>query len=244
LAGGCGSAGAAINAITKDAAGAAASSASPPPVDIAEVVPQARHVHPVELAPGDLRFDATGMLQQVDDVSLFHDGRIVSALLINRHRVWFWNDEPIIAVLPRTVLPTITVYERVFDPEDEAGWAAGNPRVMDSKTETHRWEPDDGNPISWALDILSRNGTLEPSSSPPFTERTWYSGSGLDFARSGATVDTSAHLAGFTLAEVEQVGTRITTPPSRASPALQRGLSRSPDDISRARSRAGASRGR
>ncbi|MBN9607911.1 MAG: hypothetical protein J0I11_01160 [Actinobacteria bacterium] len=223
----------------------AARSDPPPPMDIAEVVPQARRAHPVELAPGDLLFDTTGTLQQIESTSVFHDGKIVSALLANGHRAWFWNDDPIIAVLPRTEAPTITVYERVFDPEDEAGWAQGNPRVMDTETETHTWEPDDGNPISWAADILNRSGTLEPSSSPPFTQRTWYSGSGIDFARSGATVDTSAHLAGFTLAEAEQIGTRITTPPSpRLSPVLQRGLSRTTYDASRARSRVGLSSGR
>jgi hypothetical protein len=86
---------------------------------------------------------------------------------------------------------------------------------------------------------------VEPSSSPPFTERTWYSGCGIDFARSGATVDTSAHLSGFTLAEAEQIGIRITTPPTRrSSPAAQRGLSRNPYDVSRARSGAGMTRGR
>lgn len=231
-----------MNAIAATAA--ASRSASPPPVDIVEVVPQARHVHSVALAPGDLLFDTAGMPQQVDDVSLFHDGKIVCALLTNQHRVWLWNDVPIIAILPRTVLPSITVYERVFDSEDEAGWADGNPRVIDTETEAHIWELDDGNPISWAADILNRSGTVEPSSSPPFTERTWYSGSGIDFARSGATVDTSAHLAGFTLAEVEQIGTRITTPPPRSSPVLTRGLSRNVCDASRARSHAAEVRGR
>lgn len=234
-----------MNAITEDTATAAARTASPPPVNIADVVPQARHVYPAELAPGDLLFDTTGMLRQIESTLMFHDGKIVSALLTNRHRVWFWNDEPIIAILPRTVLPTITVYERLFDPEDEAGWAQGNPRVMDTETETHRWEPDDGNPITWAANILNRNGTLEPSSSPPFTERTRYSGSGVDFARSGATVDTSAHLAGFTRAEVEQIGARITAPPTaRLSGTVRAGLSRNSYDASRALSGAGMSRGR
>jgi hypothetical protein len=215
----------------------------PPQVDITNLVPQARHVLPRELAPGDLLFDASGMLQQVGEISVLHDQKIVSALLANNRRVWFRGDEPIIAVLPRTETPTITVYERVFDPEDEAGWAQGDPRVMDTETGTHRWEPDDGNPINWALDVLGRCGTVEPSSSPPFTERTWYSG--IDFARSGATVDTSAHLSGFTLAEAEQIGTRITTPPTRrSSPVAQRGLSRNPYDVSRTRSVAGMTRGR
>lgn len=219
--------------------------ADAPPVDVTDVVPQARHVHPVELAPGDLLFDTTGTLQQIEETSSFHDGKIVSALLANGHRVWFWNDESIIAALPHTEAPTITVYEQVFDPEDEAGWAQGNPCVMDTETETHTWEPGDGNPINWALDILTRSGTLEPSSSPPFTQRTWYSGSGIDFARSGAAIDTSEHLSGFTLAEVEQIGTRVTAPPSlRPSPDLWADLSRSPRDDSRRRSRAAEVRGR
>jgi|ThiBio_1000_plan_1041568.scaffolds.fasta_scaffold03088_2 hypothetical protein len=234
-----------MNTITEDTARAAARAATPPLVGITEVVPRARHVHRVELSSGDLLFDTTGVLQAIEETSSFHDGKIVSALLANEHRVWFGNDKPIIAILPRTETPTLTVDERVFDPEDEAGWAHGNPRVMDSETDTHRWEPDDGNPISWAADILHRHGTLEPSSSPPFTERTWYSGSGVDFARSGASVDTTAHLSGFTLAEAEQIGARITAPPSsRLSPVLQRGLSRTTYDASRARSRVGLSSGR
>jgi hypothetical protein len=225
--------------------GAAVRCDPPPKVDLTDLVPQARLVLPVELTPGDLLFDTSGILQQVSEISVLHDQKIVSALLANNHRVWFRGDEPIIAVLPRTESPTITVYERVFDHEDEAGWAQGNPRVMDTETATHRWEPDDGNPINWALDVLGRSGTVEPSSSPPFTERTWYSGSGIDFARSGATLDTSAHLSGFTLAEAEQIGIRITTPPTRrSSPVAQRGLSRNPYDVSRTRSVAGMTRGR
>ena len=226
--------------------GATARSDPPPHVDIAELMPQARHVLPAELALGDLLFDTSGTLQRVDEISMFQSGKIISALLANNRRVWFRSDEPIIAVLPRTETPTITVYERVFDPEDEAGWAQGDPRVMGTETGTHRWEPDDGNPINWALDVLGRSGTLEPSSSPPLTQRTWYSGSGIDFARSGATVDTSAHLSGFTLAEAEQIGTRITAPPSprRPLPVSPPGLSRNPNDVSRARSGAGMTRGR
>jgi len=87
--------------------------------------------------------------------------------------------------------------------------------VIDAELDVVEWEPDDGNPISWAVGMLDRRGTFEPSSSPPFTERTWYSGTGVDFARSGATVDVSSHLSGFTCAEVEQIGQRVTAPPAQ-----------------------------
>lgn len=178
-------------------------------LDVSELVPRARNIHPAELTTGDLLFDTSSRLHPITTTSLLHDGTLVSALLDDGHRVWLWNAEPIIAVLPRETMPTITFHERVFDPRDAAGWADGDPRVIDTVT----WEPDDGNPIGWAVDQLARRGTLEPSASPPFTGRTWYSHTGVDFARSGATVDTSAHLSGFTLAEVEQIGARATAPP-------------------------------
>jgi len=178
-------------------------------VDISELVPQARHIHPAELAASDLLFDTSGRLRPITATSLLHDGKLVSALLDDGHRVWLWNTEPIIAVLPRETAPTLTFHERAFDAHDAVGWADGDPRVIDTVT----WEPDDDNPIGWAVDQLARRGTLEPSASPPFTKRTWYSHIGVDFACSGATVDTSAHLSGFTLAEVEQIGARLTAPP-------------------------------
>ena len=219
--------------------------ATPPPVDVADVVPQARHLHPTELAQGDLLFDPSGALQPIAETAVLRDGKIVSALLTNRHRVWFWNDEPIVAVLPRTDAPTITVYERVFDPGDEIGWANGDPRVIDTETSVFTWEPDDGSPIGWALGILDRNGTSEPSSSPPFTERTSYSGTGVDFARSGATVDTSAHLSGFTRAEVEQIGIRVTAPrPRRHDGTAGRAFSCQPHDATRALMQARGGHGR
>ena len=225
-----------MSAVSRNA-GDPSAVAAPLLVDIGEIVPQARHAYPVELAPGDLLFDASGAQQSIDKTTVLHDGKVVSAMLTSGHRVWLWSDEPIIAVLPRAIAPSITVYERVFDPEDEAGWANGDPRVIDSETQTRTWEPDDGNPIGWALDILNHNGTLEPPASPPFTERTWYSGSGIDFARSGATIDTSAHLAGLTLAEVEQIGAHITAPPKQST-AVSGALSCRAPGASRTRSRA------
>lgn len=184
-------------------------------VDVAELVPHARHIHPVELAADDLLFDATGRLYPITEASVMHGGKAISALMGDGHRVWLWNAHPIIAVLRRETAPSLTFHERVFDPRDSAGWASGDPRVIDTETDTAVWEPVDGNPIGWAVEQLNRRGTLEPSSSPPFTMRTWYSHTGADFARSGATVDTSAHLAGFTLAEVEAIGGRVTAPPRR-----------------------------
>lgn len=184
-------------------------------VDIAEVVPQARHIYPGELAVGDLLFDTRGALRSISETSAVHDGAVVSALLRDGHRIWFSGVEPIVAVLPRGTVPSITVYERVFDPADEIGWANGDPRVIDTETDVIEWEPDDGNPVGWAVDVLNRRGTMEPSASPPFTERTWYSGAGIDFTHSGASVDLSAHLSGFTRAEVEQIGQRVTTPPAQ-----------------------------
>lgn len=186
-------------------------------LDVSELVPQARHIHPAELVEGDLLFDTSGRLHPITATSLLHDGKLVSALLDDGHRVWLWNTEAITAVLVREPVPTLTFHERVFDPRDAAGWANGDPRVIDTDTDTIMWEPDDGNPVGWALNQLDRHGTLEPSASPPFTERTWYSHTGVDFARSGATVDISAHLSGFTLAEVEQIGARLTAPPARRS---------------------------
>jgi hypothetical protein len=51
----------------------------------------------------------------------------------------------------------------------------------------------------------------------------------VDFARSGATVDTSTHLSGFTLAEAEAIGARITAPPCRTpTPAPEASLMRAP----------------
>jgi hypothetical protein len=214
-------------------------------LDIASLIPNARRIHPVELEAGDLLFDTSGALHAVEQAATYRNGTVVATTLSNGHRVWFWNDEPIIAVLPRTVVPSIITYRRVFDPGDEAGWANGDPRTIDSESEQVTWEPDDGDPIRWAVDILNRNGTLEPSSSPPFTERTWYSGTGVDFARSGATVDTSAHLSGFTLAEIEQIGARVTAPPARRPLAIKRGaLSRRPESVSRALPRSVEVRGR
>jgi hypothetical protein len=186
-------------------------------LDVSELVPQARHIYPAKLVEGDLLFDTSGRLHPITTTSLLHDGKLVSALLDDGHRVWLWNAEPIIAILPRETPPSLTFHERVFDPSDTAGWANGDPRVIVTVTDTVWWEPDDGNPISWAVDQLGRRGTLKPSASPSFTERTWYSHTGVDFARTGATVDTSAHLSGFTLAEVEQIGDRITAPPAQRS---------------------------
>jgi len=183
-------------------------------IDIADVVPQARHIYPDELTAGDLLFDTRGALRSISETSAVHDGAVVSAVLDDGHRIWLSGVETIVAVLPRETVPSITVYERVFDPADEIGWANGDPRVIDTGTDIIEWEPNDGNPVSWAVEVLNRRGTIEPSSSPPFTERTWYSGAGVDFARSGATVDVSAHLSGFTRAEVEQIGQRVTTPPT------------------------------
>lgn len=191
---------------------AAASSAV---IDIAELVPRARHIHPAELAAGDLLFDTTGRLHPIVNTTTMHGGQAISALLDDGHRVWLWNAEPIIAVLAREAPPSVTFHERVFDPRDSEGWAGGDPRVIDTVADTAVWGPDDGNLIAWAVEQVGRRGTLEPSSSPPFTMRTWYSHTGADFARSGATVDTSAHLAGFTLAEAEAIGARVTAPPRR-----------------------------
>jgi hypothetical protein len=180
--------------------------------DISELVPYARHIHPAELAAGDLLFDTGGALRAIAESTLLRDGKLVSALLDDGHRVWLWNAEPMIAILPRETPPSLTFHERVFDPSDTAGWANGDPRVIDADTDTVMWDPDDGNPISWAVDQLGRRGTLEPSASPPFTERTWFSHAGVDFARSGPTLDSSAHLSEFTLAAAEQIGARITAP--------------------------------
>jgi hypothetical protein len=160
-----------------------------------------------------------------------HGGTAISALLDDGHRVWLWNAEPIIAVLAREAAPSVTFHERVFDPLDSEGWAAGDPRVIDTVTDTAVWEPDDSNPIAWAVEQLGRRGTLETSSSPPFGLRTWYSHTGVDFARSGATVDTSAHLSGFTLAEAEAIGARVTASPSprrTPTPAPEVSLMRAP----------------
>lgn len=192
-----------------------AAAASSAVIDVAELVPCARHIHPAELAAGDLLFDTTGRLHPISDTRALHGGEAISAVLDDGHRVWLWNAEPIIAVLARETPPSVTFHERVFDPLDSEGWAAGDPRVIDTVTDTAVWESDDGNPIGWAVEQLYRRGTLEASSSPPFTTHTWYSHTGADFARSGGTVDTSAHLAGFTLAEAEAIGARITTPPRR-----------------------------
>jgi hypothetical protein len=203
--------------------------ASPAVIDVAELVPCARHIHPAELTAGDLLFDTTGRLHPITDTTTMHGGQAISVLLNDGHRVWLWNPEPIIAVLRRETTPSLTFHERVFDPLDSAGWAAGDPRVIDTVTDAAVWEPDDGNPIAWAVAQLGRRGTLEPSSSPPFGLRTWYSHTGVDFARSGATVDTSAHLSGFTLAEAEAVGARITAPPRRpAASAPEASLMRAP----------------
>lgn len=213
-------------------------------IDVTELVPCARHIHPAELAAGDLLFDTGGRLHPITDTTEMHGGTAISALLDDGHRVWLWNAEPIIAVLPREAGPSITFYERVFDPRDSEGWAAGDPRVIDTVTDTAVWESDDGNPIAWAVEQLGRRGTLEASSSPPFTTGTWYSHTGVDFARSGATVDTSAHLSGFTLAEAETIGARITAPPRRPdasayevsltrAPALAASRGRIPDGLAR-----------
>jgi hypothetical protein len=211
--------------VSAEPAGAASSAV----IDIAELVPRARHIHPAELAAGDLLFDTTGRLHPIVNTTTMHGGQAISALLDDGHRVWLWNGQPIIAVLARETPPSVTFHERVFDPRDSAGWADGDPRVIDTVADTAVWEPDDGNPIAWAVEQLGRRGTLEPSSSPPFTMRTWYSHTGADFARSGATVDTSAHLAGFTLAEAEAIGARITAPPRRpAAPAPEVSLWRTP----------------
>ncbi|OJV23042.1 MAG: hypothetical protein BGO26_01310 [Actinobacteria bacterium 69-20] len=209
--------------------GEPAGAASPTVIDVAELVPCARHIHPAELTAGDLLFDTSGRLHPITDTTAMHGGNAISALLDDGHRVWLWNAEPIIAVLARETPPSVTFYERVFDPLDSAGWAAGDPRVIDIVTDTAVWEPDDGNPIAWAVDQLGRHGTLEASSSPPFTTHTWYSHTGVDFARSGATVDTSAHLSGFTPAEAEAIGARITAPPRRTpTPAPEASLMRAP----------------
>ena len=198
-------------------------------IDVAELVPCARHIHPAELTAGDLLFDTSGRLHSVTDTTEMHGGKAISAVLDDGHPVWLWNGQPIIAVLARETPPSVTFHERVFDPRDSAGWADGDPRVIDTETDTAVWEPDDGNPIGWAVEQLGRRGTLEASSSPPFTTRTWYSHTGVDFARSGATVDTSAHLSGFTLAEAEAVGARITAPPRRpAASAPEASLMRAP----------------
>lgn len=214
-------------------------------VDIAVVVPRARHIYPRELAAGDLLFDTRGALRSISETSAVHDGAVVSALLHDGHRIWLSGVETIVAVLPRETPPSITVYERVFDPADEIGWAAGDPRVIDTEKDVIEWEPDDGNPVGWAVDVLNRHGTIEPSSSPPFTERTWFSGSGVDFTRSGATVDTSAHLSGFTLAEVEQIGQRVTIPPAQRNAvgrAANRSMLRQRTAVNKQRAASGVSR--
>jgi hypothetical protein len=186
--------------------------------DLADVVPNARHVHPVELAVGDVLFDNTGPMRRITETTTFQDGRIVSALQDNNHRVWFWNDEPITAILQRTERPSLTCYARVHDASDEEGWAAGDPAVIATEQESMTWEPDDGDPIVWAVDALTGWGTLEPSSSPPYDQRTWYSTTWTDWQRLGANVEVSAHLEGFTRAEAEQIGRRVTAPPAPARP--------------------------
>lgn len=180
--------------------------------DVAELVPYARHVHPIELAPGDLLFDTAGALHAITGAQSYRDGSIVTAEQDNAHRVWFSNDDPIIAILRRDERPTLTVHDRVFAPQDDPSWEGGDPAVINTDSDVIIWEPDDGNPASWAADQLGRLGTIEPSASPPFTERTWYSNTWTNFDRDGATVETSAHLSGFTRAEVEAIGARITAP--------------------------------
>jgi len=190
-----------------------------PGQDLAFVVPNARRVHPAELAVGDALFDNTGAVHRVTEATTFQDGRIVSALQDNGHRVWFWNDEPITAILHRAQRPSLTCYARVLDASDEEGWATGDPAVIDTEQESMTWEPDDGNPVTWAIEALKGWGTLDPSSSPPYDQRTWYTTTWTDWQRLGATVDVSAHLTGFTHAEAEQIGQRVTAPPAPVHPA-------------------------
>jgi hypothetical protein len=185
-----------------------------PGQDLADLVPNARRVRPSELAVGDALFDNTGAVHRVTEATAFQDGRIVSILQDNAHRVWFWNDEPITAILQRPERPSLTCYARVLDASDEDGWAAGDPAVIDTEQESMTWEPDDGNPITWAVQALHGWGTLQPSSSPQYDQRTWYSTTWTDWQRAGATVDVSAHLAGFTRAEAELIGDRVTAPPA------------------------------
>jgi len=194
-------------------------SAEAPGRDLADLVPNARRLHPSELAVGDALFDNTGAVHPITELTMFQDGRLVSALQDNRHRVWFFDDEPITAILQRPDRPSLTCYARVLDASDEEGWAAGDPAVIDTEQESMGWEPDDGNPVTWAVQALRGWGTLEPSSSPPYDQRTWYSTTWTDWQRAGATVDVSAHLAGFTRAEAEQIGLRATAPPGPRQPA-------------------------
>ena len=182
--------------------------------DLTDLVPNARRAHPSELAVGDALFDNTGAVHQIRETTTFQDGWLVSALQDNRHRVWFFNDEPITAVLQRPERPSLTCYARILDASDEKGWAAGDPAVIDTEQESMAWEPDDGNPVTWAVQALQGWGTLQPSSSPPYDQRTWYSTTWTDWQRLGATVDVYAHLAGFTRAEAEQIGLRVTAPPA------------------------------
>ncbi len=187
--------------------------------DLADLVPNARRVHPSELAVGDAPFDNTGAVHRVTETTTFQDGRIVSALQDNAHRVWFWNDEPITAILQRPERPSLTCYARVLDATAEDGWAAGDPAVIGTEQESMTWEPDDGNPVTWAVQALHGWGTGQSSSSPPYGQRTWYSTTWTDWQRLGATVDVSAHLAGFTRAEAQEIGRRVTAPPAPPRPA-------------------------
>jgi hypothetical protein len=187
--------------------------------DLADLVPNARRVHPSELVVGDALFDNTGSLHPVAEITTFQDNKLVSALQDNAHRVWFFDDEPITAILQRPDRPSLTCYARVLDISDEEGWAGGDPAVIDTEQESMTWEPDDGNPVTWAVQALQGWGTLQPSSSLPYDQRTWYSTTWTDWQRAGTTVDVSAHLAGFTRAEAEQIGLRVTAPPASPRPA-------------------------
>lgn len=183
--------------------------------DVTDLVPHARRVNPRELVAGDAVFETTGAVHRITEVNTVHDGRVVSIRHEAGHRLWFWDDEPIVAVLDRAAAPTLTRFARTLDPDDEDGWASGDPAVIDTERESLIWEPDDGDPVRWAVAALHDWGTIEPSCSPPYTLRTWYTAEWTDWARHGATVDVSAHLASFTRAEAEAIGERVTAAPRR-----------------------------
>lgn len=186
--------------------------------DVTDLVPHARRVHPGELVAGDAVFDTTGAVHRITEVNTVRDGRVVSIRHEAGHRLWFRDDEPIVAVLDRADAPTLTRFARILDPDDEDGWASGDPAVIATERESLIWEPDDGDPVRWAVAALHNWGTIEPSCSPPYTQRTWYTAEWTDWARNGATVDVSAHLAGFTRAETTAIGERVTAaPPFRTS---------------------------
>jgi hypothetical protein len=101
-------------------------------LELADVVPGARRIHPRDLQRGDRIFDATGETLRIKQVELLGRGAVVRVVCENMGQRWFVADEPITAIVDRPRPPTIRARADVLDPDDDIGWALGEPAILET----------------------------------------------------------------------------------------------------------------